>query len=46
VVEVAGRVDTATLNLWLVREDGSIPYRRGFEQPIPAPRRRRRRRLR
>jgi phosphodiesterase/alkaline phosphatase D-like protein len=35
VVEVAGRGHTATLNLWLVREDGSIPYRRGFEQPIP-----------
>jgi hypothetical protein len=32
VLELSGRRRTARLDLWLVREDGLVPYRRSFTQ--------------
>jgi hypothetical protein len=34
-MEIRGLADTAVLELGLVREDGEVPYRRRFTQPIP-----------
>ena len=45
LVEARGRDGHAVLELTLVREDGSEPYVKRFEEPLPrTPRRRRRRR--
>jgi hypothetical protein len=35
VLEVHGERDTAVLELWLRREDGTTPYRKTFTHPIP-----------
>ena len=35
VIEVHGDRETATLDLWLRREDGTTPYRVTFTEPIP-----------
>ncbi len=48
LVDVGARSEKAVLDLTLVREDGSEPYRKRFEEPLPAavPSQRRRRRRR
>jgi hypothetical protein len=46
VVDATAAGDRAVLRVTLVREDGSEPYSRTFEQPLPPPPRRRGRRRR